>query len=96
MKTPLRILQLEDNTVDAELITATLTEGGIPCQSQLVDTRQAFVAALKEGRMDLILSGSNMRASDFPPGIRHQLVEDRKKSSRPEERRQPWHRRPRG
>ena len=64
MKTPLRLLQLEDNTVDAELITATLTEGGILCQSQLVDTRQAFVAALKEGRLDLILADYSIPGFD--------------------------------
>ena len=64
MKTPLCLLQLEDNTVDAELITATLIEGGIPCQSQLVDTRQAFVAALKEGRMDLILADYSIPGFD--------------------------------
>jgi two-component system cell cycle sensor histidine kinase/response regulator CckA len=64
VKTPLRLLQLEDNTVDAELITATLIEGGIPCQSQIVDTRQAFVAALKEGRMDLILADYSIPGFD--------------------------------
>ncbi len=64
MKTPLRLLQLEDDTVDADLITATLTEGGIPCQSQLVETRQAFVAALKEGRMDLILADYSIPGFD--------------------------------
>ena len=64
MKTPLRLLQLEDDTVDADLITATLTEGGIPCQSQIVETRQAFVAALKEGRMDLILADYSIPGFD--------------------------------
>jgi len=64
VKTPLRLLQLEDDTVDADLITATLTEGGIPCQSQLVETRQAFVAALKEGRMDLILADYSIPGFD--------------------------------
>ncbi|HEY6288832.1 MAG TPA: response regulator [Nitrospiraceae bacterium] len=64
MKTPLRLLHLEDNPVDAELITATLIEGNIPCQSQLVDTRQAFVAALKEGRMDLILADYSIPGFD--------------------------------
>ena len=64
MKSPLCLLQLEDNTVDAELIMATLIEGGIPCQSQLVDTRQAFVAALKEGRMDLILADYSIPGFD--------------------------------
>jgi len=64
VKTPLRLLHLEDNPVDAELITATLMEGNIPCQSQLVDTRQAFVAALKEGRMDLILADYSIPGFD--------------------------------
>jgi len=64
VKTPLRLLQLEDNTVDAQLITATLIEGGIACQSQIVDTRQAFVAALKEGRMDLILADYSIPGFD--------------------------------
>ena len=64
MKTLLRLLHLEDNPVDAELITATLMEGNIPCQSQLVDTRQAFVAALKEGRMDLILADYSIPGFD--------------------------------
>ncbi len=64
MKPPLRLLHLEDDPVDAELITTTLIEGGIPCQSQLVDTRQAFVAALKEGRMDLILADYSIPGFD--------------------------------
>jgi len=64
VKTPLRLLHLEDDPVDAELITATLMEGNIPCQSQLVDTRQAFVAALKEGRMDLILADYSIPGFD--------------------------------
>jgi two-component system cell cycle sensor histidine kinase/response regulator CckA len=64
VKTPLRLLQLEDNRVDAELITATLIEGGIPCQSQLVDTRQSFVAALKAGRIDLILADYSIPGFD--------------------------------
>jgi signal transduction histidine kinase len=64
VKTPLRLLHLEDDPVDAELITTTLIEGGIPCQSQLVDTRQSFVAALKEGRMDLILADYSIPGFD--------------------------------
>jgi signal transduction histidine kinase/ActR/RegA family two-component response regulator len=64
VKKPLRILQLEDNPVDAELILTTLIESDIPCQSQLVDTRQAFVAALKEGRMDLILADYSIPGFD--------------------------------
>jgi len=64
VKTPLRLLHLEDDPLDAELITTTLTQGNIPCQSQLVYTRQAFVAALKEGRMDLILADYSIPGFD--------------------------------
>jgi len=64
VKTPLHLLHLEDNPVDAELIITTLTEGGIPCQSQRVETRQAFVAALKEGRTDLILADYSIPGFD--------------------------------
>lgn len=64
MKLPLLLLHLEDDPVDAELIVTTLIEGGIPCQSKLVDTRQAFVAALKEGRMDLILADYSIPGFD--------------------------------
>jgi len=64
VKPPLRLLHLEDDRVDAELIETTLIEGGIPCQSQVVDTRQAFVAALKECRMDLILADYSIPGFD--------------------------------
>jgi signal transduction histidine kinase len=64
VKTPLRLLHLEDDPIDADLITTTLMEGNIPCESQLVDTRQAFVAALKEGRMDLILADYSIPGFD--------------------------------
>jgi len=64
VKTPLRLLHLEDDPVDAELIATTLMESNIPCQAQLVDTRQAFVAALKEGRMDLILADYSIPGFD--------------------------------
>ena len=64
MKPPLRLLHLEDDPIDADLITTTLMEGNIPCQSQLVDTRQAFVAALKEGQMDLILADYSIPGFD--------------------------------
>jgi signal transduction histidine kinase/ActR/RegA family two-component response regulator len=64
VKTLLRLLYLEDDPDDAELITTTLMEGNIPCQTLLVDTRQAFVAALKEGQMDLILADYSIPGFD--------------------------------
>jgi len=64
VKTPLRLLHLEDDPIDGELIVTALIEGGIPCQSQRVDTRQAFVAALKEGRMNVILADYSVPGFD--------------------------------
>ena len=54
--TPLRVLHLEDNPTDADLIAAMLTEGGIPCAPRRVDSRETFDKALKEGQTDLILA----------------------------------------
>lgn len=53
---PLRILLLEDNPIDADLIATMLTEAGIPCTPRRVESREAFVAALKEGLIDVILA----------------------------------------
>ncbi len=64
MTAPLRLLQLEDNRVDAELITATLADGGLSCETRCVDTRQDFVAALKAGRIDLILADYSIPGFD--------------------------------
>jgi len=61
---PLRLLHLEDSPADAELVSATLAEGGIPCVSRRVDTRAAFVAALKEGTVDLILADYSLPGFD--------------------------------
>ncbi len=64
MTTPLKILQLEDNPLDADLIVATLTEGGISCVSRRVDSRDAFIAALKEGQTDMILADYSLPGFD--------------------------------
>ncbi|MEK7870691.1 MAG: response regulator, partial [Nitrospirota bacterium] len=64
MTTPLRLLQLEDNPADAELILATLNEGGIPCETSRVDRRDAFVDALKAGKIDLILADYSLPGFD--------------------------------
>ncbi len=64
VKNPLRVLQLEDNPVDAELITATLAEGGIPCEADRVETRADFLAALKRGGYDMILADYSLPSFD--------------------------------
>ena len=60
----LRILDLEDDPLDADLIYARLTEGGIPCDMAQVQTRADFVAALQSGGYDLILSDYSLPAFD--------------------------------
>lgn len=52
----LRILHLEDDPVDAELVQATLDAEGIACELVQVDSRERFVAALDQGTFDLVLS----------------------------------------
>ena len=55
MSEPLRILLLEDNPTDAELITATLESEGLTCECHRVVTREQFSAHLNHP-YDLILS----------------------------------------
>ncbi|MBW4634219.1 MAG: response regulator [Iphinoe sp. HA4291-MV1] len=52
----LRFLLLEDNLLDAELIHALLTEGGIACEQVQVKTQAEFQTALEQNCFDLILS----------------------------------------
>lgn len=52
----LRVLLLEDNPLDAELITATLADGGYDVDVRRVDTPEAFRAALDLGGFDIILA----------------------------------------
>ncbi|MCI0463720.1 MAG: response regulator [Gemmataceae bacterium] len=61
---PLCILLLEDHPLDAELIQAHLSEGGLTCDVHRVDTRQAFVTALHERCPDLILADYSLPAFD--------------------------------
>jgi len=61
---PLRLLHLEDNPVDAELVIGTLTESGLTCASQRVDTRTTFLTALKTGAIDLILADYSLPGFD--------------------------------
>lgn len=63
MKTPLRILYLEDDPNDAELVQATLKGGGIACDVTRVETQADFLAALGIG-VDLILADYTLPSFD--------------------------------
>ena len=55
-ETPLRILHLEDEPRDQELVRATLEAEGLACEIHAVSTRPDFVTTLERGEIDLILS----------------------------------------
>ena len=59
----LRILILEDCPLDAGLVGARLSEGGIGCELVRVQSRDAFAAALEEGGVDLILADYDLVTS---------------------------------
>ena len=64
MKSPLRILHLEDDPADAALVESTLKADGIACATTRVQSRDEFVAALEGGGVDLILSDCSLPAFD--------------------------------
>ncbi|MBA3922873.1 MAG: hybrid sensor histidine kinase/response regulator, partial [Nostocaceae cyanobacterium] len=60
---PLRFLLLEDSLLDAELIHANLTAGGIVCELVQVTSRTEFKTALTE-KFDLILADYSLPGFD--------------------------------
>ena len=64
MNSPLRILYLEDDPRDAELIQETLEGDAIVCEVARVETEAEFVASLKRGGVDLILADYTLPSFD--------------------------------
>lgn len=60
----LKILLLEDEPIDAELATRALHKAGIEFSPLRVETRDAFVAALKDFRPDIVLADYRLPAFD--------------------------------
>jgi len=56
----LRVLHLEDNSWDAELIRGELEKSKIPCSITQIWTEKDFNATLKKGGFDIILSDSQL------------------------------------
>jgi signal transduction histidine kinase/CheY-like chemotaxis protein len=61
---PLRILLLEDDAHDAELIQELLEAGHFVCEVTRVQTRAEFVAALQNAAIDLILADYKLPSFD--------------------------------
>ncbi|WP_051979436.1 hybrid sensor histidine kinase/response regulator [Edaphobacter aggregans] len=56
MSPSLRVLYLEDEAADAELVQDTLAMEGIACDVSRVETESGFLTALQQGAFDLILA----------------------------------------
>jgi PAS domain S-box-containing protein len=64
MKPLLRILHLEDDCTDADLVRETLAAGGIASDATRVDTQEGFIAAIENGSFDLIFADYTLPSFD--------------------------------
>ena len=64
MRHPLRILSIEDDPKDTELIQDLLETEGIACEVTRVDTQAALVASVERGGVDLILADYSLPSFD--------------------------------
>jgi PAS domain S-box-containing protein len=61
---PIRILYLEDDPRDAELLQATLESEGVSCDISRVESEQEFITSLQRGDFDLILADYTLPSFD--------------------------------
>jgi PAS domain S-box-containing protein len=66
----LRILYLEDEPKDAELVQASLEAEGIVCDLTRADTQEGFLACLQQGGFDLILADYTLPLFDGISALR--------------------------
>lgn len=64
MKSQLRVLHLEDDKNDADLVQLTLSSGGIACDTVLVDTRDGFISSIEKCSFDVILADYSLPSFD--------------------------------
>ena len=67
---PLRILSVEDDPKDTELIQGLLETEGIVCEVTRVDTQTALLASLERGGIDLILADYTLPSFDGISALR--------------------------
>jgi DNA-binding NarL/FixJ family response regulator len=64
MTKPLRVLMLEDNAADAELIRHQLLRSGLSAVTERVDTEPTFVSAIRDFAPDVVLSDHSLGSFD--------------------------------
>ncbi|MBN1329250.1 MAG: PAS domain S-box protein [Candidatus Heimdallarchaeota archaeon] len=64
MRSPIKILHLEDNKNDAELIKETLLLNELDCEITLIDNKEAFIRNLADENFDVILADYNLPSFD--------------------------------
>jgi len=70
MSSPLRILCLENDLADAELLQDTLETEGLACKLTRVEAERDFRAALQQGGFDLILADYTLPSFDGLSALR--------------------------
>ncbi|HBZ57056.1 MAG TPA: hybrid sensor histidine kinase/response regulator [Syntrophobacteraceae bacterium] len=78
MNQPVRILHLEDDTADAELVAARLESAGMACRIACVQTGDQFAEALRQGEYDVIFADYRLPTYDGMSALRlvQQLAPD--------------------
>lgn len=66
---PLRILHLEDSTLDAEIIKEQLVSTGFSLQIDWASSKQEFTSFLERGEYDLILADYMLPSFDAPAAL---------------------------
>jgi PAS domain S-box-containing protein len=64
MPSPVRILHLEDDPIDCELISSTLRHEGLDCAIQWVSNRADFESAVAQGAFEVILADYHLPGFD--------------------------------
>lgn len=77
MKTPIRLLLLEDNPSDAELALHALEAGGFACEARTVADRAGFEAAFAAGGFDLVISDNRLPSYSGLEALAHVRAHDR-------------------
>lgn len=75
IKKDIKVLLLEDNTADADLIVRHLTKSGLSFSSKTVESRKAFEESLDTFCPDIILSDYSLPA--FDAGSAFKIIKDR-------------------